>query len=373
VEEAYYQNDEDEDVEHPELRRRITPDMGHLVPLAGLRCLTLANLCGDLSQWNPDIISVLKASPLLQELSLSVEGGNGPFDINDDDDLSWERPSLVSFQNLCLEYAENGWSPLRLRKLCLGWGVILARDNLEHHLNDDTTNIILTESYLELLTDLSCLEDVHINNLRGGWYEKLYAWWSFSEDRTPNLRRLSALQCTDMFSEFIEGLSPGYTEQLTVSFERYRKEGLGPDKRLSPTANYFREYATLPKKPFPFRMFEQNLPPVLGSSRHLPEHENLPDDEEKNTAVRDWATRWSLLTGLYLRIYAKHETLHVSLLDILFRALSQVKNLKELLIGGPEVTMVRLGNSVSAEEGLERGLLPIARKISTTVPTLRYI
>jgi len=132
--------------EQPDDRRRTeraiygTPD---LTVFSGLEELTLDNLYEELPWWRSQIVQLLKKSPGLQKLRLSL-AANTLFLYKEWEDCAEFYYNF--FDKLCVEYGAVA-SPLRIRSLHLGNAVLpfkLGR--------------------IQRLTDLSVLEDAHIEN-----------------------------------------------------------------------------------------------------------------------------------------------------------------------------------------------------------------
>ena len=110
---------------------------------SGLEELTLDNVYEELPWWRSQIVQLLEKSPGLQKLRLSL-AANTLFRYKDKEDCAEFYYNF--FDKLCVEYGAVA-SPLRIRSLHLGNAVLpfkLGR--------------------IQLLTDLSVLEDAHIEN-----------------------------------------------------------------------------------------------------------------------------------------------------------------------------------------------------------------
>ena len=114
---------------------------------SGLEELTLENLYEELPWWRAQIFQVLKNSPGLQELKLSLSTKTlARYHHNE------EREKYDTFfDKLCGEYGDAVAAPLRLRSLHLGTAVYPF----------DTGCLVA-------LTDLKFLEEVHVEN-QGVW------------------------------------------------------------------------------------------------------------------------------------------------------------------------------------------------------------
>ncbi|KAB5528025.1 hypothetical protein GE09DRAFT_411904 [Coniochaeta sp. 2T2.1] len=214
------------------------------------------------------------------------------------------------FQDLCKYYARSGGEPLRLKRLDLGLGVLLLRDNkldqsrtVEQKEKESTVQY--TASYLSLLTNLSSLEEVHIENRNhygpsgkdcaGVYGEDMevfsdFAWWTFTPDRTPNLRRLTAYEYMSEVHAFLWELSPEYTEQLAIAFSILH----GPRTLYCDAGNERDELQDLlqpdpkyPNLPLRFRMMDMSLT-------------DTPYNGPGGVPYVPWSQALSSLSGLYM-------------------------------------------------------------------------
>jgi hypothetical protein len=140
-----------------------------------LQQLTLSQLRGNLAWWKHDIAHILRHSPGLRSLELTISAK---------DVLICHDYSKHFFDELCDGYAAVGGSPLCLQSLRCGQGIYP-----------------LSHAALAKLTNVSHLEEAHITNHEVNWGEgemQLYPsersesgiiFDAFWPDRCPNLRR----------------------------------------------------------------------------------------------------------------------------------------------------------------------------------------
>lgn len=322
----------------------------------------LAGLWGDLEAWKPAIIRTLLACPSLQELGLSMEDDHclPPANGRQNKDGFY----LYAFSDLCREYAESGGCPLMLKRLILGQGVGLRREDIDPLTEAGKKSATPSaESYLSQLTDLIFLEDIHIEN--SCYFQSMQAWWSFTEDKTPNLRRLSADQYTDEIAEFCTHCKPGYTEKLALTFFFL------PNPHLAyPFPARFGKGGGQTIRVHHFRMFEEKF----DTGNEWTEYHTLPSDKEVDIIVNRKVMQWSPLSGLFVRMF-RCDTLDSNRLElqILLQVLTSLPKLQQLQITCGQLTWSRLlAGKLTTEPGIE-GVLSLALRISEKLPILRYI
>ncbi|KAJ4287064.1 hypothetical protein N0V88_007833 [Collariella sp. IMI 366227] len=126
--------------------------------------LSLENLYEELPWWRSQIVQILKKSPGLNALRLSLSSETMARYFQDDEDEKYRW----FFDRLCDEYHETGAPPLRLRSLYLGGGFL---ENL-HIENSDYWEQGEVLTYNDGTTPI--------------------AWASFGPTHCPNLRSLTA-------------------------------------------------------------------------------------------------------------------------------------------------------------------------------------
>ena len=145
------------------------------------------------------IVSILKTSRKITFLELSMSKVRGGFRVGYEFEPNYDDSALGMLEALCLQYKEAGGRPLHLNRLQLGRGCHLL-------------GIVGPDHFLHVLTDLACLEELHIGEDRS--YEELNIghdapYEDFNSEREleafgivsehlPNLRKLT-WPCPDGF------------------------------------------------------------------------------------------------------------------------------------------------------------------------------
>lgn len=226
-----------------ELRAREVYGRPDLTVFRGLEELTLDNLCEELPWWRETIVEVLKNSPELKKLGLSLStsaiGTAARYG---------ERETFDNFfSDLCVDFWAAGAPPLRLRSLKCGIAII----------PDDAES-------LQSLTDLSCLEEVHIENTGVYYFMDVISMYDSDEEsgiafealgpaQCPNLRRLTVHQYRgDVHELFAASDDPAWTRQVALSVVVEINEGLEPAQLLRSSEKY-------PSLPLHLRMLDVNL------------------------------------------------------------------------------------------------------------------
>jgi hypothetical protein len=211
--------------------------LGDITAFVGLTSLALHNMFLDLLAWRQQLVVILKQSPSLKNLELSVAPGTAHRLIDEDEMLVY----LLFFHRLCRDYHEHtgGEHQLRLKSLRMGGGVHLV---LPEHLElwSRTENeMALQNSNLEWLTDPACLEDVHMDNddIRYGAFDPIQLYEDgpmgdlsfldfgfFTAERFPNLRRFSTHRWAFDVKAWWRGLDEPFRDRLVMDFE----DGIGP-------------------------------------------------------------------------------------------------------------------------------------------------
>ncbi|KAK1757006.1 hypothetical protein QBC47DRAFT_342008 [Echria macrotheca] len=311
--------------------------------------LTLTNMYGDLRRWKRLIVKILRNSPGLTKLSLSLSDYAVERSYHDgrlDDYVEF-------FTSLCDEYAQPNTPPLKLRSLeC---GTAIYPDDLDA---------------LEKLTDLSYLEEVHIDNT--GVYvhgdtiilydEDGYSglvFDAFLSPRCPKLRRFSASELrTDVFDALCGAQAAKLTRQIAVSFDR---QDMGDER----TSLFLRADKEHPNLPLTLRMMDLDL------------DETADEDQTAEELLEDLvATNADTLDGLAVHLSLSllgsagtAEESSTSDLDLGFlnARLRRLPHLRQLLVG-----IIEMDRHFSKQEAAVR-CAGIAENIARSVPQLRYI
>jgi hypothetical protein len=330
-------DDEDEDGQRAVLETsQVYTSMHYLVPFSGLTTLNIADMDDDLDSWRTDLIYILKASPAMKALGLSIDQrAVGRLSMNREFDKY-----RGFFQSFCNQYASNDGQPLHLKSLRLGLSVLLISDSPEYldPSRADNSHVYYTASYLSKLTELSVLEEIHIENRNyydegeciglygemAGRYSGI-AWWSFTQENTPNLRRFTAHQYVNEVHEFLrDSCSRNYTSQIAISFtdpdnnnyDYGQEEALYLDHLLEENDEY-------PNQPLRFRMIESDC-------RHLSEELDIPGLREKFVASRK--DQWTSLEGIFIVLRGENHT-GLCGLDLIVDILPSLNRLEQLQVG----------------------------------------
>ena len=214
-----------------------------LTVFSGLEELTLDYLYEELPWWRSQIVQVLKNSPGLRKLKMSLSVQTIARHHYEE-----EREKFESFfDDLCVEYGEAAAAPLRLRSLHLGTAVY------PYEIGS-----------LKSLTDLAFLEEVHVENgdvwddgiiidmYTGDEEHRGIAFHVFGPAYCPNLRRFNVAEYQRDVHDFLATTSdPSFTRRLAVSFQRVWT-GYEAAALLRPNRNY-------PSLPLHLRMFDIDL------------------------------------------------------------------------------------------------------------------
>ncbi|KAK3901231.1 hypothetical protein C8A05DRAFT_16561 [Staphylotrichum tortipilum] len=218
-----------------------TPD---LAVFSSLEELTLENLYEELPWWRAQIVQVLKNSPSLRKLKLSLSTKTMARYHHDEESGKF----YGFFDKLCEDYGDAETTPLRLRFLHLGIGVYL----FDAHC-------------LAALTDRNFLEEVHVEN-EGVWEDgqivEMYneddepnsglAFDAFGPRHCPNLRRINFAHYQRDVHAFLASIDdPSWTRRLAVSC-RGLWAGYEPAALLRPDPNF-------PSLPLHLRMLDIDL------------------------------------------------------------------------------------------------------------------
>lgn len=316
-----------------------------LTIFSNLKRLKLYQLYGDLEKWQSILVSVLKESPQIKILGLSVGTSTiGRLCRSGQQELYFDF-----FKGLCQKYEEEDGQLLHLHSLLLGQGVYLYRDLnfkearvLTHNrellkLYDDEKFGEYPALYLAKLTDLGFLQHVNFQNeniwdfvdcisFYEGEYGSSLGWATCSPDFTPNLRRLTGHQYHWEVGEFLKTLPRDFSAQLSIpGFQ-------------SKIASLMWEDNMHPNMPLPFRMLDIDLSLETEDGRRTPQ-------AVFNQLVR---TQSASLEGL--RVTLSADNLALSLLE---GALSRLSKLTQLMVffygpGEGERTARRLANAGDA-------------------------
>lgn len=343
-----------------EARRLFTiPDLTVFADM-DLEELSLLHLFGDVGRWRDQIVTVLKSSPNLKRLALSLSADAISHLYSDQQsDKYWGW-----FESLCTGYIDDddmdatqrSPPPLRLRSLFCGTAVFPNDDEL-----------------LEQFIDLTSLEEVFIDN-RDIWndHNSTQMMIVYGEDdesdivfepfvNAPNLRRLEVTSYAgDVHRAFCSIQNPDRVRQIAISC-RESGEGYEPAGLLRPDSRY----PALPLQP---RMLGIDLDRkhdnILLFDEDGEEDYNVPSaDEVLHSLVNgDEGT----IEGLVLYLPAANRpddddppTLEGQL-ALLARYLPRLTNLSQLCIHGR-------GYNV------DDGYTDVAGRLAWAIPSLRYI
>lgn len=203
--------------------------------------LTIHNMFGDLPVWRSLLVTVLRQSPRLRKLGLSIAVDSVARASNHGRTDDFED----FFDRLCDEYADSGGSPLSLKVLECGTAVFPTG-----------------EESLQNLVGLSSLEEVHIENTDvGGDSVYLYVYDDEGQSeipfnvffmRCPNLRRFTASELQADVWEALCDIEPQFSQQLAVSFQTQ-------DACEHELSDLLREDDGYPNLPLALRMTELEL------------------------------------------------------------------------------------------------------------------
>ncbi|KXX73705.1 hypothetical protein MMYC01_203743 [Madurella mycetomatis] len=225
-----------EELEHREKRRQLANSPYRRLDLSVFRdlaVLELENVCDDLGWWRSNLVKVCYNATGLQRLHLSISK-----DAIYRHDWHRTRQAYVGFMDrLCDEVGATGASPLRLRSLTLGFGTCPS-----------------SSTSARKLTDLTFLEEVHIDNTRVPWSGEV-AYDTFGPAHCPNLRRFIVHCYEDDVHEFLATAGSGNWTRRIALFTKY------PGRTES--AALLRPDSKYPSIPLHFRMIDVDMCPSL--------------------------------------------------------------------------------------------------------------
>jgi hypothetical protein len=172
---------------------------------SNLTSLEISNLYGDLVKARKDIVQILLKSPNLHSLGLSLNQESLAWLI--DRDYSRYRNFQDFLISLVKDFVDAGGTPLRLRKLVLGFSIIPWEPG----------------TYLSGLTDLKFLEEVYIPNrechsaLEFSEEDDHIAWSLFSPANCPNLNTLGVFEFNESVRKWARTLPEGYIRRLSTA------------------------------------------------------------------------------------------------------------------------------------------------------------
>ncbi|KAH6847098.1 hypothetical protein B0I37DRAFT_374290 [Chaetomium sp. MPI-CAGE-AT-0009] len=315
-----------------------------LTVFSGLEELALDYLYEELPTWRFQIAQVLKNSPGLRKLRLSIARTTIVRYAENNDGAKFQN----FFGQLCEEYSKTGSAPLRLRSLHLG-------DAMQPYEADSVKN----------LTDLDFLEEVYIENdgiwHKGGTPRAVdmgggdIAFNVFGPDHCPKLRRFNFGVYDENVHQFLANITDGsFTRRLAISCRDmdigYELAGL-----LRPNPDY-------PCRPLHLRMLNIDL-----ERKHAYLDEG--EDENKPAAIEVLDHLVSgdngTLEGLAVRLNESRKVPgSFVVLDTLVRYVGKLVNLNQLAL----LLSTSLYNWMVVEE-----LEHIARMLAVAAPRLRYI
>lgn len=319
--------------------------------------LSLENLYHDLDWWKANVVRVLKNSPGLKKLHLSL---------SKDSFRQWVSQSLSEayrdfFDSVCNQYGATSALPLRLESLICG-SLVYPR------------NI----TSLKRLTELPYLEEVHITNrIEPGFGDEAHSaeaepegivYYAFGPDHSPNLRRFTADICREDVWQFLSTTvrdNPSFARRLAISFQWQHSEKYE-------LASFLRPKPTYPGLPVHFRMLDLELEREALDPDMMMDDENLPEGEEHyptEKVLDDLVTNDAgVLEGLMVRLPENRWQEHgIDYLDFLEHALPKLVNLTQLAIAVGNFNDIR---SMDITEGM---LLGAAQRLAVAAPHLRYI
>jgi hypothetical protein len=155
---------------------------------ANLTTLEIRCIHGDLSKSRKYLVQVLLNSPNLESLSLSISADT----IRRLEKVGSNDHTLF-LVSLIQDFVQVGGKPLRLKKLILGLAVIPRK----------------SRHSLQLLIDLTCLEEVHVENALWFFDSDEYIvidWEVFTPAYCPNLSSFSVYSLQDIIHAIKRGL-----------------------------------------------------------------------------------------------------------------------------------------------------------------------
>ncbi|KAH6627383.1 hypothetical protein F5144DRAFT_575675 [Chaetomium tenue] len=330
-----------------QLEQRRLYERPDLTVFSCLEELTLNNLHEELPWWRAQVAQVLRNSPRLRALELSLA----------DQTLEHynkrnEREKFEGFfDQLCDDYGKTGAVPLRLRSLHLGNAVYpYSLDSLQR------------------LTDLHFLERVHIENVgvwHGGVIISMYddgddsgiIFDAFGPAHCPNLRDLSVAGYRKDVHRFLAALDPPSARRLAILCPDMTT-GYEPAALLRPNPIY-------PSLPLHVRMLEMELRRnqirLFDNDGRLLNHDEIPSAKQvlEDLVSGDDGT----LEGLAVHLTeSPGPKIGFDELDLLTNALQKLDNLTQLAV------------NINDEKRVKREAAnKVVRVLATAPPRLRYI
>lgn len=322
-----------------------------LTVFSGLEELTLLGLYNELPWWRSQIVQVLKRSPRLRMLALSLSVKTvDRYVLNNENGMFRDF-----FDQLCDDYGETGAAPLRLRSLRFNMAMFPSKvDSVKR------------------LTDLSFLEKVHIENVDiwvDGFYINVYNDDSrdnrllfdiFGPAHCPNLRRINTASLDCHFYNYLAGIADAsFARKLAVSSQT-TWSGYELAALLRPDPRY-------PSLPLHLRMLDIDLvrvdASVIGQDGNALRGEDMPSARQvlEHLVSRDDGT----LEGLTVHL-REDPGAEVGFegVDSLVHALPKLTNLTQLAVIPDAYTKGPLTKG-SAER--------LVAMLANAVPRLRYI
>ncbi|KAI1762773.1 hypothetical protein GGR53DRAFT_532211 [Hypoxylon sp. FL1150] len=175
-----------------------------------LKRLHIHNMWGtSLTVWRKSITSILKHSPNLSHLGLSISNSTRRLCMAESGNEN-SKPDHAAFflRELCLAHSKAGCKPLALQSLHLGHCMFVLRSNEDRGiLRPQFPEEHQDGGCLEVLTDLSRLQDLSLDlleDVRFGSNEE--AWWQTAPGPLPKLEKLSIRSPTTWIARWAEGL-----------------------------------------------------------------------------------------------------------------------------------------------------------------------
>lgn len=331
------------DVQEEQRRLYEKPD---LTVFSCLEELTLNNLHEELPWWRDQLAQVLRNSPHLQMLELSLANQTLEHYNNRNEREKFEN----FFDQLCDDYGKTGAAPLRLQSLHLG-------------------NAVYPYSFdsLQRLSDLRFLEQVHIENVgvwHGGVIINMYnnddshlIFDAFGPAHCPSLRRFSVSGYQRDVHKHLASLDPLFARKLALSCMDM-SPGYEPAALLRPSPIY-------PSLPLHLRMLEIEL--RRDQLRLLDDYGRLLGQDEIPSAKQVLEDLVSgddgTLEGLVIHLTEiPGPKISFDELDHLVDAIRKLDNLTQLAV-----------NIHDEKRARREAANKIVRLLATAAPRLRYI
>lgn len=300
--------------------------------------LAIYNIYDDPYRWRRHLVKILKNSPRLCKLGLSISAETiARFHLR-----GHHEAYTDFFDHFCNEYGRSAASPLQLQSLKCGTGIWPK-----------------SAASLRKLTDLFYLQEVHIENESvqgdGGIYLYLYdddeeesgiVFDTLLSYACPNLRRFTANQLQgDVYKALCSNTDVAWTSQLALSFENPNESGYEVAQILTEDSEY-------PGLPMQLRMIDLDL-------------KNSTRDETKTTLDNLVSSNYKTLEGLAIYLPQNHHG-EIGHLDLLQKTILQMQEITQISINRQNCH----GNGSCAVESL---YATSAEKLANAQPRLQCI